>query len=198
MRYMKKFFLMVVAVLMAASSVNAQDDGYEKKHEVGVFYGIESASNILSVYSGMFAAAAGDQSSWWGPVGVEYYYHLSPVVGMGAVAEYAGCKAIDDRSGTRDLNESFITLMPSVKFNWLRKKHFGMYSSLSAGVMLLSVSFDDSLKQADPDAKDETLAAFMFHATALGAEFGAPTFRGFVELGFGEKGVLCGGLRYKF
>jgi len=192
---MKKMMMMVAVALMTAMNVNAQD---EFKNEIGVFYGFESVSNIFSVYSSMFAAAAGDQSSFWGPVGVEYYYHVSPVVGLGAVAAYAGCKAEDEKTHKDDLSEKFITVMPSVKFNWLRKKHFGMYSGLSAGVMFLSVSVNDSAKASDPDAKDETLTSFMFQATALGVEFGGEQFRGFVEAGLGEKGTLCAGLRYKF
>ncbi len=38
---------------------------------------------------------------------------------------------------------------------------------------------------------------FMAHVSALGMEFGGP-FRGFVELGFGERGMLTAGVRYKF
>ena len=191
---MKKIFVMAVAAMMATLSVNAQDF----KHEVGVFYGFESASNVFSLVTSAISAAAGDQSSFWGPVGVEYYYNISPVVGLGAVAAYAGCKAEDDKTHKEDLTESFITVMPSVKFNWLRKKHFGMYSALSAGAMFASVKCNDNAKAADPNAKDETVTVFMFQATALGAEFGSEQFRGFVEAGVGEKGVLCAGLRYKF
>ena len=191
---MKKIFVMAVAAMMATLSVNAQDF----KHEVGVFYGFESASNVFSVVTSAISAAAGDQSSFWGPVGVEYYYNVSPVVGLGAVAAYAGCKAEDDKTHKEDLTESFLTVMPSVKFNWLRKKHFGMYSALSAGAMFVSVKCNDNAKAADPDAKDETVTSFMFQATAIGAEFGGEQFRGFVEAGVGEKGVLCAGLRYKF
>ena len=191
---MKKFFLMVVAAMMATVSVNAQD---ETKHEIGVFYGIDSASDIVSSITSAFAVAAGDQSSFFGPIGVEYYYHVSPVVGIGGVAAFAGCKAIDKKTNTKDLNEKFITVMPSVKFNWLRKKSFGMYSALSAGVMFASVSVEGEAKAADPNAKDETVTTFMFQATALGLEFGGKV-RGFVEAGLGEKGLLCAGLRYRF
>lgn len=190
---MKKIFV-TMCVALLGMSVQAQ----EQKNEIGVFYGVGTASDVMSTYTGMFAAAAGDQSSWWGPVGLEYYYHVSPLVGVGAVAEYASCKAIDDKTHSKDLSEKFITVMPSVKLNWLRKKHFGMYSALSAGVMIMSLSCDNNVKASDPDAKDETLTAFMFQATALGAEVGGEQFRGFVELGVGEKGLLCAGLRYKF
>jgi len=34
---MKRILTMVAAALMAATSVNAQSDGYDTKHEVGVF-----------------------------------------------------------------------------------------------------------------------------------------------------------------
>lgn len=192
---MKKFLMMVSVAMMTVVNVNAQDG---LKHEVGVFYGVGSASNVLSVITSSISAAAGNQSSFWGPIGVEYYYHVSPVVGLGAVAAYAGCKAEDEKTHKDDLSETFITIMPSVKFNWLRKKHFGMYSGLSAGIMFISVSPNDNAKANDSNAKDETLVSFMFQATALGAEFGGEQFRGFVEAGFGEKGVLCAGLRYKF
>ena len=190
---MKKFLVMVVAAMMATMNVNAQDE----KNEIGVFYGIDSASNIISAFTSSFAAAAGDQSSWWGPIGAEYYYHISPVVGVGGVLVYAHCKAEDKKSQQKDLTETFITVMPSVKFNWLRKKNFGMYSALLAGLMFASISVDGLAKNVDPDAKDETITNFMFQATALGLEFGG-NIRGFVEAGVGEKGMLCAGLRYKF
>ena len=192
---MKKILVMVVAAIMATVNIQAQD---ELKHEVGVFHGLESASNIFSIITSAISAAAGDQSSFWGPIGVEYYYHVSPVVGIGAVAAYAGCKAEDEKTRQDDLTERFLTVMPSVKFNWLRTKNFGMYSALSAGVMFCSISCNDNAKTSDPKAKDETLTAFMFQGTALGAEFGSEQFRGFVEAGVGEKGLLCAGLRYKF
>ena len=192
---MKKFLMMVSVAMMTVMNVNAQDG---LKHEVGVFYGVGSASNVLSVITSSISAAAGNQSSFWGPIGVEYYYHVSPVVGLGAVAAYAGCKAEDEKTHKDDLSETFITIMPSVKFNWLSKKHFGMYSGLSAGIMFISVSPNDNAKANDSNAKDETLVSFMFQATALGAEFGGEAFRGFIEAGLGEKGLLCAGQRYKF
>ena len=190
---MKKFFL-TMCVALLSMNIQAQ----EQKHEVGVFYGAGSASDVFSIITSSISAAVGDQSSFWGPVGVEYYYNVSPALGIGGVAAYAGCKAMDDKTHAEDLTEKFITVMPSVKFNWLRKKNFGMYSALSAGVMFASVSCNDNAKKNDPNAKDETVTTFMFQATALGAEFGGEQFRGFIEAGVGEKGLLCAGLRYKF
>jgi hypothetical protein len=38
----------------------------------------------------------------------------------------------------------------------------------------------------------------MFQGTGIGLEAGSEAIRAFAELGFGEKGTLCAGLRYKF
>ena len=171
---MKKILLMAVVAMMATMSVNAQSD--EPKHEVGVFYGIGSASDI------------------------EYYYHISPVVGVGAIAEYANCE-VDAKSSKDACDVTYLTFMPAVKFNWLRKKSFGMYSGLAAGIMAATIDPSSKVKgQLDNNGneiKKETVTTFMFNATALGIEFGGK-LRGFGELGIGEKGVLCAGIRYKF
>ena len=190
---MKKV-LFTICIALLGMSTQAQ----ELKHEVGAFYGAGSASNLFSFYTTALGATVGEQGSWMGPIGVEYYYHISPAVAFGAVVEYATCKALNTTTQKQDFRETFITVMPSVKFNWLRKTHFGLYSALSAGVMILSVSCGDDVKAADPSAKDETTPSFIFQATALGAEFGGAAFRGFIEAGVGEKGLLCAGLRYKF
>ena len=95
---MKKFFLTMCVALLSIS-IQAQ----EQKHEVGVFYGAGSASDVFSIITSSFAAAAGDQSSFWGPIGVEYYYNISPTIGLGAVASYAGCKAEDEKTHKDDL-----------------------------------------------------------------------------------------------
>ena len=183
-----------MCVVLLGLNVQAQ----EQKHEIGVYYGTGSASDIFSIITSVWSAAAGNQSSFWGPIGVEYYYRVSPGIGIGTVASYAGCKAEDDKTHKEDLTESFFTVMPSVKFDWFCKKNFGMYSALSAGLMFLSISCNDNAKANDSNAKDETLTSFMFQVTAVGAEFGGEQFRGFVEAGVGEKGLLCAGLRYKF
>ncbi len=78
--------------------------------------------------------------------------------------------------------------MPAVKYNWLNRDRFSMYSKIALGVLIGIDSGADN---------DKTTAAFAWQASAVGAEFGN-SFRGFLELGFGEQGILVAGLRYKF
>ena len=179
--------MMIAAMLVAAVTVQAQDD--DLQNEIGVYYGFGAASDIVSTIGTAFSFNHSDQSGFWGPVGVEYYYHVTPGVAVGAMASIAGCTW----SKNADASSKYITVMPSVKFNWLRKEHFGMYSSLSAGVMF----FHTSVKDENGKDQSENMTKFMAHVTALGAEFGGP-FCGFAEIGFGERGILTAGVRYKF
>lgn len=179
---------MVATILVTTLSINAQND--DLRNEIGVYYGFGAASSIVSTVGTAFGSAisGSDQSGFWGPVGVEYYYHVTPVIGVGAIASIAGC----NWAHNNDLTTTYITVMPSVKFNWLRKDHFGLYSSLAAGVMIEKNS--SKIKGVKDSSTDGN---FMWQVCGLGAEVGGQ-FRGFAELGFGEKGVLCVGLRYKF
>ncbi len=182
---MKKI-LMMVTMMVAALTASAQDD--DLKNEIGVYYGFGSASNIVSTIGTAFNWDSSDKTGFWGPVGIEYYHHVTPVVAIGAMTSVAGCTW----SKKSDYKSTFITVMPSVKFNWLRKEHFGMYSSLSAGVL-----FEKCSLKANGQEQTENNTKFMAHATAVGAEFGSK-LRGFTELGFGERGLLTVGIRYKF
>ena len=186
-----KHIMIIATMLVASLTASAQND--DLKNEIGVFYGAGSASNILSVFSEVFTFAS-EQESFWGPVGVEYYHHVSPVVAVGCVASIAGCSWKSGSStNTTDWSSMYIAMMPSVKFNWFRRDHFGMYSALSVGAMFMSNS---NVGNAVKESSSTTW--FMCQVTPFGLEFGGQAFRGFIEAGLGEKGVLCAGLRYKF
>ena len=189
---MKKYLLMA-AMMVASFSANAQND--DLKNEIGVYYGFGSASSISGIIGhGIFGS--GQKGAFVGPIGLEYFHHISPGVALGAQASYATC-SYENTWGGPDDRMNFITVMPSVKFNWHRRDHFGMYSGLSAGISIISERVQSSNESHYSD-KPGTSATFMFNVTALGTEFGGEAFRGFAELGFGEKGILCLGLRYKF
>ena len=188
---MKK--LMMIAALMVASvSAYAQND--DLKNEIGVFYGFGSVSTYASIIPGAFSAAfsSSDQNSFLGPIGVEYYYHVTPIIALGGVGSYAGCNWDND-----NFKSSYITVMPSIKFNWLRRNHWGMYSALSAGVMFVSDKVSSSYN-GEKKVESDNATTFMFQGTGIGIEAGGEAIRAFAELGFGEKGALCAGLRYKF
>ena len=90
--------------------------------------------------------------------------------------------------------------MPSVKFNWLRKDKWGMYSKVALGATLTSFSTQDYNESGKLTGEKETSndVFFNFQASLLGVEVGGAQVRGFFELGLGEQGIALAGVRYKF
>ena len=88
--------------------------------------------------------------------------------------------------------------MPAVKFDWLRKKNFGLYSKAAVGVTYI---FEKEVQDNVGESKkinDDSKFMVNFHATLLGVEAGSQKLRGFIELGVGEQGMMQAGVRYKF
>ena len=97
-------------------------------------------------------------------------------------------------------NKSFFSLMPAVKFNWLRKDQWGLYSKLAAGVFFgrfADKDYDENGKRASK-ANVESDWGFNWQASVIGIEAGSDNVRGFIELGVGEQGVALAGVRCKF
>ena len=84
--------------------------------------------------------------------------------------------------------------MPAIKWYWINKNSFGLYSKGAVGVAFLNSTEKDL---ATNTSKDENSTHFMYQASFLGVEFGNK-FRGFAEAGVGEQGFLLAGIRYKF
>ena len=143
---MKKIFVLVAVTIMGVVNVNAQSGYEDTTHEIGVSIGEMSNSKWVSVadFMGTTIFSIGtvkyENGSFTGPISVEYFYHYTPVVNLGAIAVFAQeSKDIvinGDKSG--DAKNTYLTVLPAAKFNWLRTKNFGMYSKLAAGLTYMS------------------------------------------------------------
>lgn len=204
MKKMRKSVVwMIAAILFCGTSVSAQAQSTSDdiKHEVGVSYGGGSVSTWASIgraigdalFSGLNVRY--ENSSWFGSLSAEYFYHVDDGVGIGAI----GCFSQDnddlliDNTKQGDRTTQFITLMPALKYEYLRKKHFGMYFKAAAGYTLKRVN--EVYKSED---KTKTDGMFNFQISLLGMEAGSQHLRGFIEAGFGEQGIILAGLRCKF
>jgi transcriptional regulator with XRE-family HTH domain len=98
---------------------------------------------------------------------------------------------INGKTARGKMTDNYFTVMPAIKFTWLNKSHFGLYSKAALGATLRSEKNDDI-------HYSESEVHINWHATLIGVEFGGTQFRGFCDFGFGEQGVLSAGLRYKF
>ncbi len=201
---MKKLLFIVVSALTAATVAQAQDGYNDTKHEVAISFGaasnsqwingLEDATTIL--VSG--SSVTYDNEKFRGPFSAEYFYHLKPWLGVGGIFVFAHNKQdiLFMKKKDGELKHSYFTLLPAVKFDWLRKKHIGMYSKLGTGLTLRKESID--CDESDVEQEDDTMIHFNWQLTLLGFEAGGTKLRGFVELGCGEQGVALVGVRCKF
>ena len=198
---MKKIFALAAVAMMTATSAQAQSNGYDTKHEVAISYGIDSNSQIIDAFETIGGALVGvklENDKFFGPISAEYFYHVKTWLGVGGILAY-GVNKQDVMSGKDKIGESknsYITLMPAVKFDWLRKKHFGMYSKLAVGATLRNEKYDSNSNSNKSYTDSEV--HLNWQASFIGIEAGSPTIRGFLELGTGEQGILLAGVRYKF
>ena len=198
---MKKFLVMAAVAMMTAMNVSAQNGYDETKHEVAITLGVWSNSQIIDVFEilgGALVGAKFENESFTGPISAEYFYHVKNWLGVGGILAYGQNEQDVFLSREKDgvIKNTYVTLMPAVKFDWLRKKHFGMYSKLAFGATLRNEKYD-STKDSNKDDNDSELHV-NWQASLLGMEAGGPTLRGFLELGTGEQGIFLIGLRYKF
>ena len=197
---MRKLILMVTALILA-TNVNAQEGYEDTKHEVGLSFGLASNSQWIDAFEDVSSDYSYENIKYVEPISAEYFYHINKVLGLGGIFVYGNTKqdvyyrwsSSWDRIGKS--SNGYYTLMPAVKFNFLRKKNVGLYSKAALGVTYRTeyIDYDDGSKEYDE--KD-------FHVnwqlSLIGVEAGSPYMRAFAELGFGEQGIVCAGLRYKF
>ena len=203
MMNMKKVLLMAVVATMATNA-SAQEGYDDTKHEVAISMGAVSNSQWLDIFeevtSTVFTVGyvTFDNEKFTGPVSAEYFYHANKWLGVGAIGVFGKCTqdvvVSKDQHG-KDTN-TYYSLLPAVKLDWLRKKHFGMYSKAAIGMTLRH----EHVRYDSPEKKDgsHTGTHLNWQASLLGIEAGSPRVRGFVELGVGEQGIAQIGMRYKF
>ena len=202
---MKIKFLMAALAISTVMSIPVQaQEEMETRHEIGITYGTVPNSVWVDIYTEVIASMFGetqDNIKFYGPIGLEYYYHTSPLIGVGAVGVFATNNedAFYESTKFAHHTKSYFTLMPSVKFNWLRKNNWGMYSKLAAGATYTHFCFEDYENDKKTGEKETANDLFFnFQVSLIGIEAGNQHVRGFAEFGVGEQGIALAGVRYKF
>lgn len=126
---------------------------------------------------------------------ISYYYALKPWLLLGGEISYFGSYSfVNDRVTNKRMGVAGVTslgIIPSIRFQYLNRRHVGLYSGLSLGVFI-GISHGNSLYNpmvGDCDAY--TLPAFQL--TALGVRVGNKVY-GLAEFGVGNKGMVAVGV----
>ena len=198
---MRKIILLVMVAISTATCMKAQNGYDNTKHEIAISLGGWSNSQIIDAFeelTGTMFGASFKNEKFTGPISTEYFYHAKPWLGVGGILAYGHNKQDVFIGQVQEgvSKNSYITLMPAVKFDWLRKSHFGLYSKLALGATLRNEKYDSDRNAANSYSDNEV--NINWQVSLLGIEAGSQVVRGFLELGTGEQGIALIGLRYKF
>ena len=207
---------LITALLLTCTSMQAQN--VSSRHEIGVSYGYPTIAFAMFVDSDPSCPHA-EQAFYendrnFGPLSLEYFYRISRWISVGGVFTFINRQKdiVQEKIQIGDFTERYYALMPSIKFNWVRSKHFGLYSKLVAGPCLHTktdkVDSSTMIISCGPDYSRTTFidhcdeytdrkVGLIGQVTPLGIEAGG-RLRVFGELGIGAQGVYNVGLRYKF
>ena len=207
---------LITALLLTCTSMQAQN--VSSRHEIGVSYGYPTIAFAMFVDSDPSCPHA-EQAFYendrnFGPLSLEYFYRISRWISVGGVFTYINRQKdiVQGKVQIGDFTERYYALMPSIKFNWVRSKHFGLYSKLVAGPCLHTktdkVDSSTMIISCGPDYSRTTFidhcdeytdrkVGLIGQVTPLGIEAGG-RLRVFGELGVGIQGVFNAGLRYQF
>ena len=201
---MKRVLSSVVLLIISSFVCLAQTD--ESRHEVSVSYGnitLPQAVDLIgagggTVLGGLFvgivdAITPGDLESpkridngASGGFSLQYLYSLNRTIKLGGTVCY------ESTWGEWNNGNEYIVHYPAImatsKFVWFNHKHFGMYSKLSLGLMLV----------LDGKKEEKPIPMLAAQASSVCMEFGGKALRGFLETGWGNQGLFNFGVKFSF
>lgn len=203
---MKKFVWVILA-FTACSSLFAQNDNKNDKHEVRAYYGEPLGMDLMNILSdGLTDALSGQtrSTSRVGLFGLGYRYKINRFK-LGADLSYVGYKSDVkmSKNGTTDYKTSehnFIVL-PSADFVYYKRGILELYGGAGFGALFGTSKYtsvtDAGKKYLNNNLTDQSLS-FAFHVAPIAIRLGNDRIGGFAELGYGMKGFVNVGLSFKF
>ncbi len=183
---------------MIGIGASAQDE----KHELSVGVGFGTTGEIYDAVSNIgwaFVNCEDESKGFTGAINLDYGYHVSPKLVVTGTVSFARLKDEmynkKDHSYAGSSRNTYIAIMPGVKYNWLNKSKVAVYSRASVGVHLIDIN--DEIVGSTDDSGNGLQATIAYQVSPIGIEAGGK-LRGYAELGFGATGIISAGLRYKF
>ncbi len=190
---MRRLLLTTIATIAVSLSVSAQGisavEGAEwRDHEVSLSYGYITQQFLFNNLFQLISLGQADiEPLLFGAASGEYLYYVNKFIGLGGTLSYEYGREAPNQKELR-ARFHYCTVMPTAKFYWFNRPYVGMYTNISVGA-----TFGLGVKNGEFESR--ILPAF--HLGAVGLEAGGQ-LRGFLEVGFGVKGFIQAGIRYKF
>ncbi len=196
--------MMVALLLVAVGIANAQ-----KKSEFSVSYGVATSRSVNSSLGDAFDFhwLKTDNASYTGAVNMEYMYRLNShwAVGVDFGYEHAQCDAMDetDADNIAKYKDDYFTVMLGGKYYWINGAKFRIYSKAAVGVSFVRekmtgiVDYTSSVMPDEQELFSDNATGFAYQVSPVALEIGKD-FCGFLELGYGNQGVVQAGIRVRF
>lgn len=190
---MKKFFFLVMPSLFFTLPGSAQNE----IHEIYLGIGTISRPYGVDVFGHYIQKGAWGTHETYGTYHLGYKLHITPRQSLGLNYVYERQQHHTEHSGdpmdktiTHATNE-YHTLMADMTQYWKKGKWVNLYSTLGLGACFFSKTYPKY-----PERYEQHIR-LAYQITPLGIRVGK-ALSGFAEIGYGYKGVFCGGLSYRF
>lgn len=195
----RKLVTLVLALGFVAT-VNAQ----ESRHEIRVGIGYLSTDEFANTFTDILGIVMTDGLYNPKTVGglyvnphVSYKYKINRTFSVGSTFVYTSiCTNLLSTGGVVEERESyqFFTLAVDGYVNYLQRGRFKLYGTLGVGCTMIN--------QRNYDISENKKSAqnqfhLNFQVSPIGVQFG-DMISGFLELGFGYKGIVSAGVAYRF
>lgn len=194
---MKKF---IFTLLLVCTFASAKSQFIE--HDISASYGIVTTDQIVDMIKDVFTTIFSfgtyekDNYDYTGARFLTYKNSVRYRLGLGATVGMDGVRGdlLSNQTKYGTFSTNHYTLAAEADYRWVNTKFFQMYSGFGLGYTL-STDKGEVTTTGESDLLISGHSAFQINP--LGMRIGKG-FGGFVELGFGYKGLLNFGLSYQF
>ncbi|NDV47373.1 hypothetical protein D0T49_09980 [Paludibacter sp. 221] len=192
---MKKILLFSALFLIPSLliSTNAQ----YKKNEIELGVGIFNFNEIINITSDVIISSVPtgttmENSSSYGSVHAAYKYRIRERIGVGGLFafDYSTAEAMRYDIKIGDFKKRHYTLAAEADFIYLNFDRFKMYALAGVGATLYGLTYTSAI---NGEKDNNTTPYFTFQVTPIGIRYGE-RFGGFLEVGFGYRGILNAGI----
>lgn len=202
---MKQLILAIIASVMSVG-VMAQEST-TRKHELRAYYGETLTFDIANLIGNSLTDALSGlhtDMKGYGAFGLGYRYSINRF-GLGADVSYIGYR--NDIRIQKDnpidfrVNENYFVVLPTADFTYFKSGILRLYGGVGVGAMVGLKSqkslTNDGKEYLKTNAYDKNSVNLAFQVNPIAIRLGNDRIGGFLEAGFGMKGLVNVGLSLK-
>lgn len=198
---MKAKAIFLILFLLSFLVLRAQEK--ERRHEISAGYGIVTSDEAMGVTSSLLttiltlANANRTNMHWTGLYHLGYKFRAGRIFPLGISVGYEKMTSDltnKDQEVVGKEKGQYISIMAEGSVRYLNKRVFQMYSGLAAGYTLAS---SEVVAETGEESDTDHFNHFNFQVNVIGVRLGG-IIGGFLELGFGYKGLINFGISCQF